>query len=264
METLLGLFIPCFIDQCAPQVGRAVVRVLDRLQLPFEFPGGQTCCGQPWYNAGCRNDARHIVTRWFESFANYSTVICPSASCVAMLRNHAKHLGVDQGGPERSCLKGSGLAGSGLEGGGPQIFEFTEYLSDVVRLREWQGAYPYRVGIHIGCHGLRELELARPSERVLPHFDKVASVLGLLAGITLVRPKRDECCGFGGTFAVAEPEVSVAMGRDRIADHLEAGAEVIASTDWSCVMHLDGICRREGKPLRFRHVAELLCPEEMP
>jgi L-lactate dehydrogenase complex protein LldE len=115
------------------------------------------------------------------------------------------------------------------------------------------------VGLHQSCHGLRELRLAAGSERRVAPFDKVASLLRSLGGLELVSLSRpDECCGFGGTFAVAEEAVSCLMGRDRIADHLRSGAEIVTGTDVSCLMHMEGLARRAGAPLRFRHVAEVL------
>jgi L-lactate dehydrogenase complex protein LldE len=121
------------------------------------------------------------------------------------------------------------------------------------------GRFPHRVGLHQSCHGLRELRLGRPSELMIDPFNKVRSLLERLEGIEFVELRRpDECCGFGGTFAVSEEAVSVSMGLDRIADHQQGGAEVIAANDMSCLMHMDGLIRRRKKPLRVMHVAEIL------
>ena len=121
------------------------------------------------------------------------------------------------------------------------------------------GRYPRKVGLHQSCHGLRELGLGRSSEQMVPPFDKVGRLLQQLEGIELVSLTRpDECCGFGGTFALAEEAISCLMGRDRIADHLKAGAEIVTGTDVSCLMHMDGLARRARQPLAFRHVAEVL------
>src|SRR5204862_6624072 len=168
----------------------------------------------------------------------YRYVVCPSGSCTSMVRNHYKNLL-----PEDPKLP---------------VFELCEFLHDVVKARP-SGRFPHKVGLHRSCHGLRELRLAAGSERRVQPFDKVRDLLSGLEGIELVELSRpDDCCGFGGTFAVAEEAVSCAMGRDRIADHARAGAEIVTGTDVSCLMHMDGLIRRAGKSLRVMHVAEIL------
>jgi L-lactate dehydrogenase complex protein LldE len=138
-------------------------------------------------------------------------------------------------------------------------FELCEYLVDVAGVTKVEGEFPRKVGLHMSCHGLRELRLGRSSERMVPDFNKVRQLLAQLKGIELIELSRpDECCGFGGTFAVTEEAVSSLMGRDRIADHVRGGAEVITGFDVSCLMHLEGIIRREQIPLRVMHVAEIL------
>lgn len=138
-------------------------------------------------------------------------------------------------------------------------FELCEYLVDTVGVTKVEGEFPLKVGLHMSCHGLRELRLGRSSERMVPDFNKVRPLLAQLRGIELIELARpDECCGFGGTFAVNEEAVSSLMGRDRIADHVQGGAEVITGFDVSCLMHLEGIIRREKMPIRVMHVAEIL------
>jgi L-lactate dehydrogenase complex protein LldE len=145
-----------------------------------------------------------------------------------------------------------------------KTFELCEFIVDVLDKRALVGRFPHKVGLHQSCHGLRELGLGTPSERLLPRSSKVAALLSSLQGIELVPLSRaDECCGFGGTFAIAEEAISCLMGKDRIADHAKAGAEIVTGTDVSCLMHLDGLARREKVPLRFLHVAEVLS-EAMP
>src|SRR5262249_36451167 len=137
-------------------------------------------------------------------------------------------------------------------------YELCEFLVDVMRLKI-DGRFPHKVGLHDSCHGLRELRLGSGSERRVPGFSKVRELLAGLRDIELVNPSRpDECCGFGGTFGVAGEALSCMMGKDRIADHERAGAEIITGTDMSCLMHLDGLLRRARKPLRVMHVAEIL------
>ena len=138
-------------------------------------------------------------------------------------------------------------------------FELCEYLVDIAKVVKVEGEFPYKVGLHMSCHGLRELRLGRSSELMVKPFNKARALLGQFRGIQLVELTRpDECCGFGGTFAVNEEAVSCFMGRDRIADHEGAGAEVITGFDTSCLMHLEGLIRRENKALRVMHIAEIL------
>ncbi len=245
----VALFVPCYVDQLWPRVGLATVRVLERLGAEVVFPEEQTCCGQPMSNSGCAAEAAPLARRFLEIFGGYEAVVCPSGSCTSMVRNHY--------GP---YLDGR----PGFEELRKKTFELCEFIVDVLGKRAVDGRFPHRVGLHQSCHGLRELGLGTPSERLLPRSSKVAGLLSSLEGIDLVPLARaDECCGFGGTFAVAEEAVSCLMGKDRIADHANAGAEVVTGTDVSCLMHLDGLARREKVPLRFLHVAEVLS-EAMP
>lgn len=244
----IGLFIPCYIDQFYPHVGLATVEVLERHGVTVDFPSRQTCCGQPLANTGCLDDARPLARTFVQIFQNYEYVVCPSGSCTAMVRHH-----YDQFFP----------GDEGFERFSRRVFELCEFLVDVLHVERIAGRFPHRVGLHQSCHGLRELRLGKSSELVAEPFSKAHRLLGSLEGIEFSQLERaDECCGFGGTFAVAEEAVSCMMGRDRIADHEKAGAEVITGADMSCLMHLEGLIRREGRPVKVLHVAELLAGGE--
>jgi L-lactate dehydrogenase complex protein LldE len=244
----VGLFIPCYIDQLYPQVGMATVQLLEHFGVAVDFPEAQTCCGQPMANAGCTADAQPLAHRFVEIFAPYQYIVAPSGSCVAMVRHHY-----------HEYFPHGGAGKQEYESVRTKTFELTEFLVDVLGVTAIEGAYPHRVGLHQSCHGLRELRLASSSELAAAKYNKARRLLESLAGITLVDLARpDECCGFGGTFAVSEEAVSCMMGRDRIHDHLQAGAEVITANDMSCLMHLDGLIRRDRQPLRVLHIAELL------
>ena len=240
----IGLFIPCYVDQLYPHVGLAAYRVLRQLGLDIEFPEEQTCCGQPMANSGCAGETQPFAERFLKVFGKYDHVVAPSGSCVSMVRNHyAQWL---EGKPGFDHLRAN-------------TFELCEYLVDVIGVTEVDGDFPLKVGLHMSCHGLRELGLGRSSEKMVPAFNKVRQLLVQLKGIELIELTRpDECCGFGGTFAVDEEAVSSLMGRDRITDHVKGGAEVITGFDVSCLMHLEGIIRREQIPLRVMHIAEIL------
>ncbi|HYO24029.1 MAG TPA: (Fe-S)-binding protein [Lacipirellulaceae bacterium] len=242
----IGLFIPCYIDQFYPRVGVATLRLLEHFvpAASIEFPAAQTCCGQPMANAGCNDDARPVAEQFVRAFRDYDYVVGPSGSCVAMVRKHYHGLVRDE---------------AALHDVEQKTFELCEFLVDVLRVGPIAGSFPHRVGLHQACHGLRELQLGSSSERNVPAFSKMHSLVAGITGLTVAPLERpDECCGFGGSFAVFEEAVSCMMGNDRVADHRRGGAEVIASGDMSCLMHMDGLIRRQSLPVRTMHIAELL------
>ena len=240
----VGLFIPCYIDQFFPQVGMATVQLLERFGVAVDFPFAQTCCGQPMANTGCTQDAAPLAEQFYELFREYAYVVCPSGSCTAMVRHHYDEFLL--GRPGYDELK-------------QNTYELCEFLTDVLQVDRLTGRFPYKVGLHQSCHGLRELRLASSSEVVVESYNKVQSLLECLEGIDLVSLDRpDECCGFGGTFAVNEEAVSCMMGNDRIHDHETSGTQVLTGVDMSCLMHLEGLIRRQKKTIRVMHVAEIL------
>ena len=244
----VGLFIPCYIDQVYPRVGMATVRLLEKLGVSFEFPEDQTCCGQPQFNSGCFKDAAKLAGKMFRIFKDYDWVVCPSGSCTGMVREYYELLlERDKDRDDFKYLVS-------------HTFELCEFLVDVLKIETIDGSFPHKVGLHQSCHGLRGLGLGVPSELVLPgRTGKVRRLLESLRGIEIVTTGRsDECCGFGGTFSVFEGAVSSFIGRDRIKDYEQAGAEVIASYDVSCLMHLDGLIRRDKRSLKVMHIAEIL------
>lgn len=244
----VGLFIPCYIDQVYPRVGMATVRLLEKLGVSFEFPEDQTCCGQPQFNSGCFKDAAKLAGKMLRIFKDYDWVVCPSGSCTGMVREYYELLlERDKESDDFKHLVS-------------HTFELCEFLIDILKVETIDGSFPHKVGLHQSCHGLRGLGLGVPSEQVLPgRIGKVRRLLESLRGIEIVNTGRsDECCGFGGTFSVFEGTVSSFIGRDRIKDYEQAGAEVIVSYDVSCLMHLDGLIRRDKKPLKVLHIAEVL------
>lgn len=240
----VGLFIPCYIDQLYPRVGMATAEVLEHFGVEVDFPEGQTCCGQPMANTGLTEQTRPLAEQFLNVFGSYDQVVCPSGSCTSMVRHHyGDYL---TGRPGFDKLKSG-------------TFELTEFLVDVLKVDAIEGKFAHRVGIHQSCHGLRELRLGSSSELVGESFSKARQLLEPLTGIQLSELKRpDECCGFGGTFAVAEEAVSCMMGLDRIHDHEEAGTDILTANDMSCLMHMDGLIRRQQKPIRVMHIAEIL------
>ncbi len=241
----IGLFIPCYIDQFYPHVGIATLNVLEKQGLNVEYPLDQTCCGQPMANAGFEKYSKGASELFIRNFSRYDYIVSPSGSCVMHVKDHMKH--VD---PAAHQLH-------------DKVFELCEFLTDVVKVDKLDAHFPYKVGLHASCHGLRGLRLGRASELNEPDFNKPKSLLEKVKGIELIDlARKDECCGFGGTFAVTEEAISVRMGEDRIEDHLSHGAEVITGADMSCLMHLEGLIRRQKKNVKVMHIAEILVKNE--
>lgn len=241
----VALFIPCYVDQFYPNVGMATVALLEKFGVQAEFPEAQTCCGQPMANSGCMDEARPLATKFINTFDGYDYVVAPSGSCVSMVRNHYDHL-CDHDDQRASTVR-------------QRTLELSEFLVQVLKVNDIAGKFPYQVGLHQSCHGLRELRLGPSSEVMKPRDSLMQSLLNDLEGIRFSKLSRcDECCGFGGTFAVAEEAVSCMMGDDRVNDHVSAGTEVLTAGDMSCLMHLEGIIRRRKIPMRVMHFAEIL------
>ncbi|MFF8828352.1 (Fe-S)-binding protein [Streptomyces sp. NPDC015131] len=229
----VALFVTCVNDAVCPETGIATVRLLERLGVEVDFPAAQTCCGQPQYNTGYRPQAATLARRTARAFAGYSHVVTPSGSCAAMVRDQ--------------------YAGLGAPGLGPRTYELTEFLVDVLGVTDVGAYFPHRVTYHPSCHGLRLLGLG----------DRPRRLLEAVRGLELVDlPGAEECCGFGGTFAVKNPAVSVAMGRDKVRAAVGTGAEVLCGADNSCLLHLNGVLRRAGEPVRTVHIAEILASTE--
>jgi L-lactate dehydrogenase complex protein LldE len=228
----IGLFITCVNDTAFPQTGQAVVRLLERLGHRVEFPAAQTCCGQMHWNTGYRAQAEPLIRSFAEVFADFDAVVTPSGSCAAMVRDqHPKVVG------DRV----------------PPLYDLSELLIDVLGVEDVGGYYPYKVTYHPTCHGLRMLKLG----------DRPLRLLRAVRGLELVElPGAEECCGFGGTFAMKNSAVSAAMGADKVANVLSTGAETLCAADNSCLMHIAGMLARRGDNVRVRHLAEILATTE--
>jgi L-lactate dehydrogenase complex protein LldE len=231
----VALFMPCYIDQFFPAIGRAVVRLLKRYGVPMVFPEGQTCCGQPAFNSGYWEEARTVIRQFCKAFADQQWIVCPSGSCTAMCRVFFGH--VD---PRPEIVEV-----------GRRVVELTEFLVDHLGVTDTGATFPYKVTMHSGCHGRRELGI----------LDQPLKLVRSVKGLEYVElPDIDECCGFGGTFSVKMPGMSLAMGESKVKHILETGADAVVSIDISCLMHVGGILKRkpEGKRVRVMHIAELL------
>jgi len=240
----VALFIPCYIDDLYPETAVATLEVLERVGCDVVYPEGQTCCGQPFLNNGLIEEARVLADRFVHLFDGYDAIVAPSSSCISAVRHRYEGVTTDE---RYSHLR-------------PKVYELCEFLHDIIGVDNLhlESSFPHRVGLHNSCHGLRELGLASPSELAIPHFSKIRSVLSKVKGIEIFEPSRDECCGFGGTFSTGEAAVSAMMGRDRIADHMHNPIEFITGVDRSCLMHMEGVAKRDGTPIRFIHISQIL------
>ncbi|MFD5466662.1 (Fe-S)-binding protein [Kitasatospora sp. NPDC127059] len=244
----VALFATCVNDALFPATAVATVRLLERLGVTVDFPAGQTCCGQPQYNTGYRRACEPLVRRTARAFAGYDHVVTPSGSCVAMVRDNYPRIGA------RAAVDGRGgeLTDAALSLA-PRVIELSEFLIDVLGVEDVGAHFPHTVTYHPSCHGLRLLGLG---ERPL-------RLLRAVRGLELVElPGAEECCGFGGTFAVKNAAVSAAMAEDKLANALGTGARVLCGSDNSCLLHLGGTLRRRGDPLRPLHLAEILAATE--
>jgi L-lactate dehydrogenase complex protein LldE len=239
----VGLFIPCYVDQFYPNAAIATLQLLEKLGVTVVYPPNQTCCGQPMANSGFEHLGEGCNRLFIENFAAFDYIVAPSGSCVLHVADHLH----DNKQPD---------AANGIR---HKIYELTSFLTDVLKVKSLPSKFPHRVGMHQSCHGQRGLHLSQMSELVATYFSKPGSLLNMVEGIDLITLNRvDECCGFGGTFCVTEEAVSVKMGKDRVADHLEHGAEYITGVDMSCLMHMEGILRRQGSKVKVLHIAEIL------
>jgi L-lactate dehydrogenase complex protein LldE len=239
----VGLFVPCYIDQFYPHVAVATLQLFEKLGIDVAYPSQQTCCGQPMANSGFEHLSQPCNELFIENFSEFDHIVSPSGSCALHIKEHLHSKHQQQ---EASHIRNS-------------IMELTEFLTDVVHLETLSAVFNHRVGLHQSCHGQRGLNTSQMSELVAPPFSKSEKLLGLVEGLELIPLSRaDECCGFGGTFCVTEEAVSVKMGKDRVADHVLHRAEYITGSDMSCLMHLEGILKRQRSPVKVVHIAEIL------
>lgn len=232
----VALFVPCYIDQFYPQVAVASLELLEKLGCEVIVPQDQTCCGQPMANSGFASSTEGCDTNFTNNFAGFDYIVGPSGSCILHLKEHH---------PSEKIRN--------------SVYEICEFLTDVLRVSSLSAKFPHRVGLHQSCHGQRGLRLSSMTERNEMPFSKLEDLLGLVEGVEILKPERaDECCGFGGTFCVTEEAVSVKMGQDRIKEHDVNTVEYIVGADTSCLMHMEGILRRQGSSIQVKHIVEIL------
>jgi len=233
----VALFVTCLVDQFAPEVAACTLRVLKRVGLRPAVPEGQTCCGQPLLNDGFPRQAAAVARRFLRTFEPFDAIVTPSGSCASTVREFYPQLLA--GSPEHA--QAEAVAG--------RMYELSEFLVRVLGVEEVGARFPHRVAFHPSCHQLRALRAA----------DCTRTLLRRVEGLELVDLHHPEaCCGFGGVFSVKFPEVSEAMLHDKVEDVRRTAAEVLASADLGCLLHLRAGLRRRGEPVRCLHVAEVL------
>ncbi|MFD2921348.1 (Fe-S)-binding protein [Terrimonas rubra] len=231
------LFIPCFVDQLYPSTAFNMVKVLEKAGCTVSYNTNQTCCGQPAFNAGFREESKQVCAKFVKDFEGSDYIVAPSASCVGFVRNYYTKI-FDNSSQHNEVKKL-----------GERLFEFSEFLVNVLKIENLGASLPGLATYHDSCAGLRECKIKEEPRKLL------ANVKGLeLAEMNDV----ETCCGFGGTFAVKFEPISVAMG-DQKADNAQAtGAQYLISTDLSCLMHIDGVMKNKGLDIKTMHIADVL------
>lgn len=247
----VALFLTCVNDALYPSTGWATVRLLERLGVEVDFPPAQTCCGQPQFNTGYRHETEPLVRRMAHAFDGYDYIVTPSGSCAAMIRDNYPRIGAKAQAEGRGTQLADAAASLT-----PRTYELTEFLIDILGVTDVGAYFPHTVTYHPSCHGLRMLGLGH----------RPRTLLQAVRGLDLRElDAADECCGFGGTFAIKNPDVSLAMGHDKIRHALDTGATTLAGADNSCLMHLNAILTHTHTPhhtLHTLHLAEILASTE--
>jgi L-lactate dehydrogenase complex protein LldE len=233
-----ALFLTCIADQLYPDVGMSVVRVLRRHGCQVDFPEAQTCCGQPALNSGYPDEARKVARRLIEAFAGAEYVVSPSGSCCGMIRHYYPTLFGADSGLQREA---EALAG--------KVYEFSQFMVRVLGVDRLAGSFPHKVTYHPSCHGARLLGIR----------EEPLALLKAIRGLELVPlPKADDCCGFGGTFAVKLAPISVAIVDEKVAHVRETDTRYLVGTELGCLMNIAGRMRTLGVPTEAVHIAELV------
>jgi L-lactate dehydrogenase complex protein LldE len=240
----VALFITCFNDTLFPETGQSMVRLLERLGHQVEFPLEQTCCGQMHFNTGYQREVEPLVRRFVRTFEPYEFIVSPSASCVGTVREYYSRI---------ALLSGDSSLIAGVTALQPRVRELSEFLVADLGVQDVGAYYPHRVTYHPTCHSLRVLRVG----------DAPLKLLRAVRGIDLADlPAADECCGFGGTFALKNADVSMSMLSDKLRHVLDTGAEVCTAADNSCLMHVGGALHRARAGVRAVHLAEILANTE--
>lgn len=239
MKTKVSLFIQCLVDTLYPDVGEAMVTVLERLGVTLDYPEGQTCCGQPAFNSGYSREAKAAALRFVELFDDAEAIVCPSGSCVQMVRHHYPELVADENEDVQQRVQDVAA----------KCYEFSEYLVDILGVEDVKARFPGKVTYHDSCHLLRGLHVEKQPRRLLANVD----------GLEFIEMNgHDICCGFGGTFSINYAEISTAMVDEKINNIIASGADYVTGCDMSCLMNIQGRLSRRKEQVQVKHIAEIL------
>jgi len=234
----ITLFVQCLVDGIYPEVGEAMLDIFGRLGISVDCPADQTCCGQPAFNAGHRKAAGVAAKRFIEIFENADWIVCPSGSCVHMVKNHYPELFRDNPAWHQRAREV-----------GEKTFELSQFLVDILGVVDMGAAYHGKITYHDSCHLLRGLGVEAQPRKLIQH----------LKGAEFVEMKdSDRCCGFGGTFSVKYPDISTAMVDEKIRNIIDSGADTVTGCDISCLMNIQGRLSRMGSSIKTFHIAQLL------
>jgi L-lactate dehydrogenase complex protein LldE len=232
------LFIQCLVDVMYPEVGEAMLKIFRKLDIAVDCPVDQTCCGQPAFNAGYHRQARVAARKFIRLFEDAQSIVCPSGSCVHMVRHHYPELL----GDDPDWLRRA-------ESIRDKTFELTEYLVDVLGVEDLHARFDGKITYHDSCHPLRGLGI----------MDQPRRLISKVGGAEFIEMENsDQCCGFGGAFAVKYPEISTAMVEDKVRNIIATGADAVVGVDMSCLMNIQGLLSRKKSEVKIMHIAELL------
>ena len=235
--------IPCFISEFYPEVAQSCIELMHKLDMDFDVPKGQTCCGQPLANSGYEHKATGAYHHYIDTFGNYDQTLMISGSCTYHIK---EHYDIIEQTPKVVNLR-------------ENIRDLTEYIMSEYIGKLPEVRFPYKVALHTGCHSLRGMRFGVSSELGAPTKSFLSPLVEHVKDIEIITLDRpDECCGFGGTFSVYYDELSVRMGTDKLDDAMSKGVEVLVSNDMSCLMHLDGIIKKRKLPLKVKHILQVL------
>lgn len=234
----VSLFITCLADQMYPQVGESVVRLLHRYGCEVDFPDMQTCCGQPAFNSGYQDEAREVARNWIRAFEQSDYIVSPSGSCTGMIHHYYPYLFDSEPDWKEKAEKLT-----------TRTYEFSQFLVRVLGIDDIQASFPAKATYHPSCHAMRLLGVK----------DEPIRLLSRVQGLEMIDlPYKEDCCGFGGTFAVKMADMSEAMVCEKARHVIETGAEILIGTDMGCLMNIAGRLNKEGNPIRVMHLAEIL------
>ena len=234
----INLFVPCFIDQLYPETAFNTIKILEKAGCKVHYNPNQTCCGQPAFNTGYWDESRKLANKFLKDFDGNGLIVSPSASCVGFIKNNYWKLFKDDEEKQKECERVSKLT-----------YELTDFLVNVLNVEQLGAKFPHKVTFHDSCSALREYGIKEEPRKLLANVE----------GLELIEMEESEtCCGFGGTFSVKNTSISSAMVEKKVENAIASGAEYIVSTEASCLMNINGYCKKHNLPIKGIHLADIL------